>query len=81
MWFLNNPKGLFLPAAGYRGYTEGSGATPTYGAGTSGRYWSSDPFSSSSWYILSFGSGYTNVGYINSETSGFSVRCVKGTKQ
>ena len=80
MWFMNNPKGLFLPAAGYRNHYEGSGITPASGGGTYGYYWSSDaPNSSNSYYMLS----YNGNASFNSASKmyGFPVRCVQGAKQ
>lgn len=80
MWFMNKTKGFFLPAAGGRYNNEGSGTTATYSAGSYGYYWSSDAYSNSYGYRLDFRSGYSNVTDLN-KTCGFSVRCVKGTKQ
>lgn len=80
MWFMNSDKGLFLPAAGARDYNEGSGTTATNVAGTSGYYWSIDAYDSSYGYYLSFRSGLANY-YSSDKTYGYSVRCVKGTKQ
>ena len=81
MWFMNNTKGLFLPAAGYRGSNVGSGTTPTVGVvGTNGFYWSNDASNSSYAFLLNFSSGFAYVS-TNDKTSGVSVRCVQGTKQ
>lgn len=80
IWFMNKTIGLFLPAAGYRTTYVGSGTTANDGAGTSGSYWSSDPEGKASGYGLNFYNGYTDVSYYN-RSRGFSVRCVKGTKQ
>ena len=80
MWYMNNPNGVFLPAAGYRYYNVGSGTSPTTNAGTFGYYWSSDAYDSSYGYGLLFNSGSTGF-IINSRTNGFSVRCVKGDQQ
>lgn len=82
MWFMNNPDGLFLPAAGRRTDFLGnaSGTAPTGGAGTGGFYWSSDTHGSSFAHYLYFGSGYTFLDN-GSRTDGLSVRCVKGTRQ
>ena len=57
VWFLNKTKGLFLPAAGNRNYTEGSGTTATRNAGTNGYYWSRDANDSNNGYNLGFSSG------------------------
>ena len=81
MWFMNNTKGLFLPAAGYRGSGVGSHTTPTHNAGTGGYYWSSVAASSNAAYCLDFSSGNAVVGYTGSKSYGFSVRCVQGDKQ
>ena len=80
MWFMNNTKGLFLPAAGDRDSFAGSGTMPTYGAGTYGGYWSSDAVNSSYAYLLYFSSGNAYVGN-STKTNGLSVRCVQGDKQ
>lgn len=80
MWFMNSSIGLFLPAAGIRTYSVGSGTSPTLRAGTEGDYWSSDAASNSKGYCWRFYSGFTEV-YGYAKESGFSVRCVKGTKQ
>ena len=80
MWFMNNPNGLFLPAAGYRHRSVGSGTTPTNDAVSSGLYWSSDASGSSSGYRLHFLSGNAGISYLGEE-HGCSVRCVKGAIQ
>lgn len=80
VWFMNKTKGLFLPVAGYR-FTTGSGTTAPDYAGSRGYYWSSDVTSSSYPYYLYFGSGFSVVDNDYRKTHGFSVRCVKGTKQ
>ena len=80
MWFMNNTKGLFLPAAGFRDYVLGSGTAPTNNAGTYGYYWSSAANGSSYAYYLTFLSGNATVNYYRKPT-GFSVRCVQGDKQ
>ena len=74
MWFMNNSKGLFLPAAGYRSNTEGSGTTPTGNPETYGYYWNSGAFGEGC--SLYFNSGSARVDYKDG-SSGFSVRCVK----
>ena len=84
MWFMNNPKGLFLPAAGRRNYfLEGSGTEATLELGTHGYYWSSSYWASMEdkrSYCLYFYSG-TSYAYVFNSASGYSVRCVKGGKQ
>ena len=81
MWFMNNPNGVFLPAAGARDNTIGSGTGPAGSAGTRGFYWSSGAGSSSYGYSMDFLSGKAYI-YANSyRTDGYSVRCVKGEKQ
>jgi uncharacterized protein (TIGR02145 family) len=66
---------LFLPAAGYRGDSDGS----LNSGGSSGHYWSSTAFSNASGavgYNLYFGSGSVNPTDNNSRAYGMSVRCV-----
>lgn len=77
MWFLTNPNGLFLPAAGGRYSSEGSGTGATYAPGTDGRYWSRDATDSGSGYGLYFTSGNAFPTSFN-RPAGFSVRCVQG---
>ncbi|GHT25851.1 hypothetical protein FACS189430_12470 [Bacteroidia bacterium] len=62
---------LFLPAAGYRGYSDGT----LYGAGTYGNYWSSTANGTTSAYGLYFFSGDAYVGYYD-RRYGFFVRSV-----
>ena len=76
MWFMNKTKGLFLPAAGSRHYTNGSGTLPTDYLDTFGYYWSSDVSSGSFSYYLLFNSGNAYI-YDYSKALGISVRCVK----
>lgn len=80
MWFMNNPKGLFLPAAGLRSDNEGSGTTATYDSGIQGYYWASDIKENGYGYYIIF---YTNDAYTyaSSKENGRSVRCVHGEKQ
>jgi len=66
---------LFLPAAGYRYYSNG----PLNGAGSYGYYWSSTPNGSNA-YTLYFFDGYFGVHYNLNRASGFSVRCVAEQK-
>jgi uncharacterized protein (TIGR02145 family) len=61
---------LYLPAAGYRYYSDGS----LYYRGSYGYYWSSSAQSSNGWYAH-FNSGSRGVGSTN-RAEGFSVRCV-----
>lgn len=81
MWFMNNPNGVFLPAAGKRDNFVGSGTSPTYASGIDGYYWSSDAYNSSNGYSLTFNSGYIGITHYSNRTNGFSVRCVKGNRQ
>lgn len=79
MWFGGVGKGLFLPAAGGRHDTAGSGTTASVDAGSRGYYWSKEEASSLNGYPLDFGSG--NVATRNySKPTAFSVRCVQGAK-
>ena len=78
MWFMNNPNGLFLPAAGYRNYREGSGTTATSYAGSEGDYWSSAAYDGSYGYYLYF-TGNARVSHYD-KTYGYPVRCVQGPK-
>ena len=80
MWFMSTSTGLFLPVAGYRDSDVGSGTTATGNAGTYGFYWSSGATGSGRGDGLYFFSGSAYV-YDYNNTHGFSVRCVKGTKQ
>lgn len=77
MWFLNKPNGLFLPAAGGRSNSEGSGTTPANTAGTDGHYWTSAASGSTYAYYLVFSSGAAYTGNFY-RAYGFSVRCVQG---
>ena len=61
---------IFLPAAGYRSYNDGT----LNDAGSFGYYWSSTESSSGAYYLY-FNSGYAYL-YFNNLTYGFSVRCV-----
>lgn len=83
MWFLNKPKGLFLPAAGIRytnaGIGQGSGTAATRDAGTLGYYWSRNASGSNAGYHLYFRSGSTGA-IPNDRAGGFSVRCVQGSE-
>ena len=84
MWFMNNRLGLFLKAAGMRPET-GPGLEGT-GSGTSGVYLTSTLGNrKNTCYALDFGTTYivvTDTGAWNAlQINGYSVRCVKGTKQ
>lgn len=82
VWFMNNTKGLFLPAGGFRDASQGSYTSASIAVGTIGRYWSSDAYNSTLVYVLEFGSNSAGVpGDNNRKQNGLSVRCVKGTKQ
>ncbi len=63
---------LFLPAAGYRGYSNAS----LNRVGTYGYYWSSTVNSIYSYY-LGFYSGYVGPSNGSNRGGGFSVRCVQ----
>ena len=76
MWFMNSTKGLFLPAAGYRNFVEGSGTTPKQEANVNGTYRSSNAYDSSNGYHLFFYNGITSVSNTN-KTNGITVRCVR----
>ena len=80
MWFMNNPEGLFLPAAGYRDSVLGSGTDVSDARDTYGNYWCSDADDSGCGYYLYCTSGIAYT-YTDSNASGFSVRCVKGGEQ
>ncbi|MDR0872298.1 MAG: fibrobacter succinogenes major paralogous domain-containing protein [Prevotellaceae bacterium] len=62
---------LFLPAAGNRGYSDGTLGN----AGASGNYWSSTQDGSGYAYVLYFNSGYADW-YDNDRRYGLSVRAV-----
>lgn len=79
MWFGGSGRGLFLPAAGYRYPTDGSGTTASNGAGSYGYYWSNEENASDRGYDLYFYTGYAYT-YSYGKRSGFSVRCVQGAK-
>ena len=74
MWFMNNSKGLFLPLAGARTWSGGSGTSATESGYA--RYWTSTNNSGTIAYSLNFENNKVEV---NSSTKGdgFSVRCVK----
>ena len=78
VWFMNNTKGLFLPAAGYRTHNEGSGTTPTEDANSIGYYRSSTNSGAYNSYMLIFVKKSSSVNIeILTNLYGFSVRCVK----
>ncbi|MFK2421653.1 fimbrillin family protein, partial [Bacteroides fragilis] len=84
MWFMNNRLGLFLKAAGMRPET-GPGLEGT-GSGTNGVYLTSTLGNGkNNCYVMDFGTTYivvTDTGaWYALQISGYSVRCVKGTKQ
>ncbi|MCL2328699.1 MAG: fibrobacter succinogenes major paralogous domain-containing protein [Bacteroidetes bacterium] len=62
---------LFLPAAGYRFYRNGT----LYNAGTDGNYWSSTVDGEYS-FILYFSNGYVNPSLNFNRAYGMSVRCL-----
>jgi uncharacterized protein (TIGR02145 family) len=62
---------LFLPAAGYRNYINGT----LVDRGNNGYYWSSTEFASSDAWYLYFFSGFASTrNYLR--TTGFLVRCI-----
>lgn len=75
-WFMNATKGLFLPAAGNRSYSEGSGTLPTVNDTKVGHYWSSNNSGSQYGRLLRFDVATTTIAS-NDKNYGFSVRCVK----
>ena len=77
MWFMNNPNGVFLPAAGSRSFRVGSGTSPIDDTG--GFYWSSDVIEGNGAYMQTYYGGV--ICYNIAKSSGLSVRCVKGTPQ
>jgi len=71
-FFGNGSNTIFLPAAGYRNYDNGT----LRDVGAEGNYWSSTEFNINYYaYCLDFCSGCMNVNG-GGKTSGFSVRCV-----
>ena len=80
MWFGGVGKGLFLPAAGYRNTTHGSGTTAPDYAGRTGDYWSKQEYSSNYGYYLYFNDGNARTSTSNDKTTGHSLRCVQGAK-
>jgi uncharacterized protein (TIGR02145 family) len=62
---------LFLPAAGYRFFHDGS----AYNVGSNGYYWSSSVSGTNAYYML-FYSGNVNPNNFNYRAYGLSVRCV-----
>lgn len=80
MWFMNKPKGVFLPAAGFRN-SLGSGTTPQRNDGLNGYYWSKEDDDNCS--ALYFSSGFAHTATAADavfKTDGNSVRCVKVAK-
>ena len=76
MWFMNNTKGLFLPAGGYRGSSVGSGTTLPANAGKRGDYWTIDSASSTLGYFAHFENGQVSVSGTTIKDA-MLVRCVK----
>ena len=68
-----NGNRLFLPAAGYRSYSNGG----LYNAGSGGYYWFGSPYSASNGYTLDFDSTFLDTSDSDLRAYGFSVRCVK----
>jgi len=77
MWFMNNPKGLYLRLGGYRGQMQGSGRVANYSAGSEGEYWSSSKYSDISGIKLSITDGLVTT-MTSHKNYGLLVRCVKG---
>lgn len=80
MWFMSNTKGVFLPAAGERKYTNGSGTSPNIDERQAGYYWSSTGISDTDGFYLYFNDRGPNI-YGNRKTFAMTIRCVKGTPQ
>lgn len=84
IWFMNNPSGIFLPAAGCRTFGTGCGTSPNHEAETSLTYWSSDPAPTGPAYLkMLFVAGSSLIPSISGAglLYGLSVRCVKGEPQ
>jgi uncharacterized protein (TIGR02145 family) len=64
-------EGLYLPAAGYRGGSNGT----LYVRGSYGYYWSTRKYGTSYAYNMYFDSSGTDTGY-TSRAGGLSVRCI-----
>ena len=77
MWFMNNTKGVFLPAGGFR--YGGSGTTPTNNSFFGGFYWTSTRYNYQAGYYLSFMKNNMLVGS-NQKNDGALVRCVRTRK-
>ena len=73
MWFMNNPKGIFLRASGK--YSNGSDVG-SGGNSNTGYYWSSSQYSNNNGYNLQFSSGSAGVKYWVFRNA-MPVRCVK----
>ncbi|MDE7355684.1 MAG: fibrobacter succinogenes major paralogous domain-containing protein [Rikenellaceae bacterium] len=71
--FTSGSNSVEFPAVGIRNYSDGS----LYGAGASGRYWSSVADGAGYAYHLYFRSSDLTVGSGYSKRDGFSVRCVR----
>ena len=79
MWFMNNTKGLFMPAAGGRDIGQGSGTEATQSSGSGAYVWSASHTGSSAFFFM-FYTNRASTTFAN-ETSGASVRCVWGAVQ
>jgi uncharacterized protein (TIGR02145 family) len=64
---------IFLPAAGYRGYSSGS----VYGQDTQGDYWSSTAYNDIDGYYLYFNSSNGLKSNSNNYAFGMCIRCVR----
>ncbi|MDE7356406.1 MAG: hypothetical protein K2N21_06540 [Rikenellaceae bacterium] len=71
--FTSGSNSVEFPAVGIRNYSDGS----LYGAGASGRYWSSVADGAGYAYHLYFRSSDLTVGSGYSKRDGFIVRCVR----
>ena len=63
---------IFLPAVGYRNYSDGA----LIAQGSYGRYWGGTQYSAIYGYLLGFDSTSSNPNY-NDKALGFSIRCVQ----
>lgn len=82
MWFMSKTVGLFLPAAGGRYASAGGGSAVdgTNEVGIAGCYWGSlEMDATRAWTLYFYGGSITNRSESRKD-SGYSVRCVKGTK-
>ena len=79
MWFMSKTVGLFLPAAGGRYGGGGSALNATNDVEIAGCYWGTLAIdNNSAWCLYFYGGSVERSGAM--KTSGYPVRCVKGTK-